>query len=231
MSRTSTRARTARVFGAVAVTVSVLCLPVGHLAASADGCPDVEVVFARGTTEPPGVGGFGQQFVDALRSRVEGKSLDVYAVNYPASTDFPTAADGVVDASTHIRGTAAACPNTEMVLGGYSQGAAVIGYVTAPAIPAGFTAPGGITGPMPPEVANHVAAVALLGKPSSKFLNAIGAPPIVIGPRYAGKTIDLCAAGDPICSAGSTGDTNAAHLAYGVNGMPAQAADFAAQRL
>lgn len=227
-ARAAARAQATRVLATVAVTVSALCLPIGHPAASAKGCPDVEVVFARGTTEPPGIGGFGQQFVDSLRSRAEGKSLDVYAVNYPASTDFPTAADGVVDASTHIRDTSATCPNTKMVLGGYSQGAAVIGYVTAPAIPAGFTAPGGITGPMPPEVANHVAAVALLGKPSSEFLNAIGAPPIVIGPRYAGKTIDLCAAGDPICSAG---ETNAAHLAYGVNGMTSQAADFAAQRL
>ncbi|WP_235626987.1 cutinase family protein, partial [Mycobacterium tuberculosis] len=30
-------------------------------------CPDVEVVFARGTGEPPGVGGIGEDFIDALR--------------------------------------------------------------------------------------------------------------------------------------------------------------------
>ena len=33
-------------------------------------CPDVEVVFARGTFEPPGVGATGQAFVDALRARL-----------------------------------------------------------------------------------------------------------------------------------------------------------------
>ncbi|WP_156763966.1 cutinase family protein, partial [Mycobacterium sp. 852002-50816_SCH5313054-b] len=53
-------------------------------------CPDVQVVFARGTGEPPGVGGTGQAFVDDLRSRVGGKSLDVYPVNYPASNDWET---------------------------------------------------------------------------------------------------------------------------------------------
>ncbi|WP_263993195.1 cutinase family protein, partial [Mycobacterium paraense] len=37
-------------------------------------CPDVQVVFARGTGEPPGVGPTGQAFVDDLRSRVGGKS-------------------------------------------------------------------------------------------------------------------------------------------------------------
>lgn len=219
----------ARVLGAMAVTgLAPLVSPPGYSGASAEKCPDVEAVFARGTFEPPGIGETGQDFVDALRPQTSGKSLDVYSVNYPASTDFPTAADGVVDTSGHVQDMASRCPNTEMVLGGYSQGAAVIGYVTAPKIPAGYTPPDGITGPMPPEVARHVAAVALLGKPSKTFLNKIGAPPIVIGPSYAKKTIDLCAAGDPICSTGGSGT---AHQTYAANGMTARAAGFAAQHL
>src|SRR6516225_2516457 len=63
--------------------------------ASAQPCPDVEVVFARGTTEDPGVGPTGQAFVDALRARSGTKSIGVYPVNYPATTDFPTALDGI----------------------------------------------------------------------------------------------------------------------------------------
>jgi cutinase len=47
---------------------------------SAQPCPDVEAVFARGTGEPPGVGGIGEPFVDALRGAVGPKSLDVYPV-------------------------------------------------------------------------------------------------------------------------------------------------------
>jgi cutinase len=208
---------------------ALLSSPIGLASAPAAACPDVEVVFARGTTEPPGVGGTGQAFLDALRARVGDASLAVYPVDYPASTDFPTAADGVIDASKHVRAAVANCPGTKMVLGGYSQGAAVAGYLTANAIPAGFKPPPGISGPMPREVADHVAAVALFGKPSSEFLKRIGAPPIVIGPLYAGKTIDLCAPGDPVCSA--DGDNNVAHARYAVNGMVAQAADFTAHRL
>ncbi|HET9876100.1 MAG TPA: cutinase family protein [Mycobacterium sp.] len=212
----------------VAVISALLPLAPGDAAAFPDGCPDIDVVFARGTAEPPGVGWIGQQFVDALRWRTGGRSLGVYPVNYPASHEFVTTVGGVIDASTHIRGTAANCPNTEMVLGGYSRGAALIGYATAATIPPGYVLTPDVPGPLPPEVADHVAAVVLLGKPSEGFLTSLGAPPLVIGPDYAGKTIDLCAPGDPICSAGTD---DAAHGAYAANGMTAQAADFAAERL
>jgi cutinase len=199
--------------------------------ASAAPCPDVEVVFARGTFEPPGVGGTGQAFVDALRAQLGGKSVEVYPVNYPASLDFATAADGVIDASNRIRDVAATCPDTKMVVGGYSQGAAVVAYTTEDAVPPGFTLPAGITGPMAPEVADHVAAVVLFGKPSSGFLQQIytGAPPINVGRLYTGKTTDICIPEDPICS--PTGSDNGAHNLYAVNGMAVQAADFAARRL
>ena len=102
-------------------------------------CPDAEVVFARGTTEAPGVGPTGEAFVDSLRSRVGAKSVGVYAVDYPATTDFPTAVVGIADARTHILATAASCPQTKMVLGGFSQGAAVMGFVTADVVPDGVS--------------------------------------------------------------------------------------------
>ena len=206
---------------------------VAPIASAAEGCPDVEVVFARGTFEPPGVGGIGQTFIDQLRAEplLGGKSVDVYAVNYPASLNFSTAADGVIDASNRVRDMAGRCPDTKLVLGGYSQGAAVVGYVTADKIPDGYVAPSGINGPMPPEIANHVAAVALFGKPSNGFLNSIdrSAPPIAVGALYAPKTVDQCVPDDPICS--PDGGDQGAHLAYADNGMTAQAAAFAAQKV
>ena len=101
-------------------------------------CPDVEVVFARGTFEPPGIGATGQAFIGALGARTAGKSVEVYPVNYPASLDFATAADGVIDASNKVQDTAATCPNTKIVIGGYSQGAAVAAYLTEDTIPQGF---------------------------------------------------------------------------------------------
>lgn len=224
-----------RLFLAATLTLlAPLAAPTGVPAASAaEGCPDVEVVFARGTFEPPGVGGIGQSFIDQLRAQPQlvGKSVDVYAVNYPASLNFPAAADGVIDASNRVRDMAGRCPDTEIVLGGYSQGAAVAGYVTADKIPDGYVPPNGINGPMPPEIATHVAAVALFGKPSNGFLNSIdrSAPPITVGALYVPKTIDQCVPGDPICS--PTGGDNGAHMAYADNGMTAQAAGFAAQKI
>src|SRR5262245_45966690 len=86
---------------AVATTSLLLSTHIDIPAASAARCPDVEVVFARGTTEPPGVGGIGQAFVDSLRAHVGGRSVGVYAVNYPASTNFLAAADGVIDVRAH----------------------------------------------------------------------------------------------------------------------------------
>jgi cutinase len=221
-------------FAALLSVTSLTLVPAGIPAAWADpGCPDVEVIFARGTFEPPGVGGIGEAFTDELRAQPQliGKSVDVYAVNYPASLNFSTAADGVIDASNRVRDMASRCPDTKMVLGGYSQGAAVVGYVTADKIPDGYVPPDGITGPMPPEVANHVAAVALFGKPSNGFLNSIDrtAPPITVGSRYVAKTIDQCVPEDPVCS--PTGGDNGAHGAYAVNGMTAQAAGIAAQKV
>jgi hypothetical protein len=194
--------------------------------ASAQPCPDVDVVFARGTTEDPGVGPTGQAFVDALRPQVGTKSIAVYPVDYPATTDFPTALDGVRDASAHIESTAANCPNTKVVLGGFSQGAAVMGFVTANVIPDG--APEGVPNPMPPEVANHVVAVDLFGRPNARFMHAINQPPVEVGPLYAAKTIDLCVPDDFVCSSGR--DFNA-HTQYAESGMVDQAARFTASRL
>ena len=103
--------------------------------ASADPCPDEQVVFARGTGEPPGVGPTGQAFVDQLRARQPGKSVDVYPVNYPASNEWSTGLEGITDAGAHVVSMAGSCPKTKMVLGGYSQGAAVMGFVTSARCP------------------------------------------------------------------------------------------------
>lgn len=197
-------------------------------AAPAPSCADVEVVFARGTFESPGVGATGQAFVDALASALPGRTVDVYGVNYPASLDFQAAAQGIGDASHRIQTVAASCPATKIVVGGYSQGAAVAAYTTDAAVPAGFTLPAGIDGPMPPTVADHVAAVVLFGTPDPWFLGLVdhSAPPISIGPLYAAKTLQLCNTGDPVCFPG--GLDRAAHSAYKDNGTAVQAATFAA---
>lgn len=214
-----------------ALTLPVVPVLTAPVAGAAPSCPDVEVVFARGTFEPPGVGGTGQAFVDALTRQLDDKSVDVYPVNYPASLDFPRAADGIIDASNKIRQTAADCPNTKTVLGGFSQGAAVAAYLTADSIPPNYVLPEGITGPMPKDVADHVAAVALFGKPSTGFMNTIQstAPPITIGHLYSAKTVEMCVDGDPVCST-DPGESHL-HSLYATNGMADQAASFVARKV
>ena len=218
-----------------------LSLLVGRIpSASAQPCPDVEVIFARGTGEAPGVGGIGQAFVDALRAQAGGRSVDVYPVNYAASSDFNdrigfarTVVDGIRDAGQHVESTAANCPNTRMVIGGYSQGAVVAGFVTSAVIPDAVPAEYRpfIPDPMPPAVADHVAAVALFGLPSEQWMRNYGAPPVVIGPLYVPKTTQLCDPGDTICNGDAGGGPTMAHALYGINGMTNDAAAFAVSRL
>ena len=180
-------------------------------------CPDVEVVFARGTDEPPGVGRVGQAFVSSLRQQTR-KSVGAYGVNYPANKDFLAATNGANDASNHVQQMANNCPNTRLVLGGYSQGAAVIDIVTAAPLP-GL----GFHQPLPGDAADHVAAVALFGNPSARAGGLMSA----LTPNFDGKTIDLCNTGDPICSNGNQWN---AHLGY-VPGLTNQAAHFVAGRI
>jgi len=229
------RASTLLVAAGAAVAGSLLGAPMP--AASAEPCPDIEVVFARGTGEPPGVGGVGQAFVDAVQSKAAGKSVSVYPVNYAASGDFAnttafaqTVIDGVRDAGSHVQATASNCPDTRIILGGYSQGAAVAGFVTSAEVPPGIPA-AAVPQPLPSEVADHVAAVALFGKPSDAWTGRYGAPAINIGSAYAAKTTQLCAQGDTICDGTPGGEPSFAHALYPVNGMIGDAADFAVGRV
>ncbi|OBK75293.1 cutinase family protein [Mycobacterium sp. 1165178.9] len=200
----------------VGVTGALLIAPqlVPHASAS---CPGVEVVFARGTDEPPGVGKVGGAFVSALREQTR-KSVGAYAVNYPANKDFLAATNGANDASTHLQQMAVNCPSTKLVLGGYSQGAAVVDIVTAAPI-SGL----GYRQPLPPQAADHVAAVALFGNPSGRAGQLMSA----LSPNFEGKTIDLCNPGDPICSGGTQWSS---HLSY-VPGLTNRAANFVAGRV
>ncbi|TLH74525.1 cutinase family protein [Mycolicibacterium cosmeticum] len=193
--------------------------------ASADPCAPVEVIFARGRNEQPGVGRLGQAFVDALRARVPDKEIGVYGVNYPADTQI---AQGANDISNHVQYMAGACPDTRLIVGGYSLGAASAA-VALSATGGGF----GFKNPLPPGMDPHIAAVVLVGNVTRRMGDSS------IAPQYRDRTFEACNPADPICGDGfprTIADLQrdwSSHLqdAYIGSGMVDQAADFAAGRV
>jgi cutinase len=190
--------------------------------ATADPCDDVEVVFARGTSEPAGIGRVGQALVDALTPLIGGQTIGSYGVVYPATYDFLAAADGATDATNYISSTAAQCPNTRFVLGGYSQGAAVMDMLAGIPPLGNKIGEVGSAPPLPGSLDSRVAAVAVFGNPSAKF----SIP--VTNSVFGGRAIDLCADGDPICS---DGRNPFAHTHYESSDFIPQAANFVAGRV
>jgi cutinase-like protein len=215
------------VVGALVLAAAGLIAPTvapatGVLPSASAACPAVEVVFARGRLESPGVGVLGNAFINALRSKTN-KNIGVYAVRYPADNQIDVGAN---DMSAHIQSMMNDCPDTRLVLGGYSLGAAVTDVVLA--LPFDFF---GFKNPLPPGADTHIAAVAVFGNgiawvgPISNF-----------NPMYRERTIELCHGADPVCNPADPDtwqDNWPAHLAnaYISAGMANQAADFVAGRL
>ena len=86
------------------------------------------------------------------------------------------------------------CPGTRIVLGGFSQGASVVSML-AGVPPVGQRI--GSIGSAPaldPALAGRVSAVAVFGNPGNRFGSALSSTG-----QFAGRTIDLCSSGDPIC--------------------------------
>lgn len=208
---------------AAVVMSALLAVPQTRIpSAGAQSCPQAEVIFARGRLESPGVGILGNAFINALRSK-SNKNIGVYAVKYDADSAID---DGANDMSGHIQYMMGNCPDTRLVLGGYSLGAAVTDVVLA--LPFDFF---GFKSPLPPGADRHIAAVALFG-------NGIAwvGPITNFNPLYSDRTIELCHGADPICNPADPNtweDNWPAHLAnaYIGAGMANQAADFVAGRI
>ena len=210
------------VLAAAGVILPAVMPASGVVPSASAACPAVEVIFARGRLESPGVGALGNAFISALRSKAN-KNINVYAVQYPADNQVDVGAN---DMSAHIQSMMNNCPDTRLVLGGYSLGAAVTDVVLA--LPFNFF---GFKNPLPAGADQHIAAVALFGNGAAWI-----GPITNFNPVYSDRTIELCHGADPICNPADPNtweDNWPAHLAnaYISAGMANQAADFVAGRL
>ncbi|KAK2065025.1 cutinase [Colletotrichum caudatum] len=168
-------------------------LPIGD-STSAVSCPNIAVIYARGTNEPgmPGVirgvrnVGFltGPPFFDALKTYVNGTgTLSIQGVNqYPAepagffaggSTTGATAAAQVASRTLTM------CPNTRLTMSGYSQGSQVARLAIAQ---------------LTPDQRARISSVVLFGDP----LGGAAVP----GVDETRLLVD-CHTGDNICEGGT----------------------------
>ncbi|GHF86619.1 cutinase [Amycolatopsis bartoniae] len=206
---------------AAAAALTAVALPATATAAVTPQatCSSLEVVFARGSGELPGLGVVGTPLVSGVQSAVGSSSVSSYAVNYAASYDQTSAGPGATDMSNHITTTAAQCPNTKFAIGGYSQGASVTD------IAIGIRTVLGTGQTIPTNLASRVVAVVAFGNP----LGLSGQTIKTASPTYGPKSLEFCNLGDPVCGGTGTGP-GYGHLSYPTDGSVTTAAKFIAQQ-
>ncbi|KAF6763308.1 cutinase [Ephemerocybe angulata] len=183
-------------------TLSVLGAPTPEVNAKARAsCPDVQVYFARGTTETPTLGTVvGPGFSRTLTAALTGKSVTFTGIAYSANiAGFLVGGDpgGATTMATSVTSTANSCPDTKIVISGYSQGAQVT-HLAA--------------GQLTSAIQDRVVAVVTFGDPDENT-----ALPGVLESRR--KT--FCNVGDLICTGQPI--VLAPHLTYGSDAAAAAA--------
>ncbi|KAK0109727.1 hypothetical protein ONS95_002406 [Cadophora gregata] len=159
-------------------------------------CKPYTVVFARGTTEPGNVGILvGPPFFDALKAKVGSAALAVQGVNdYKASVvGYLAGGDvkGSVNMAMQIATAFTTCPNTKLVVSGYSQGGQLVHNALAS---------------LPATTVTWVSKVVIFGDPN----NGTAIPNV-----EANKVMTICHQGDDICDDGLR--VLQQHLTYGLD--------------
>jgi cutinase len=186
-------------------------------AGAATSCSQVEVLFARGTGESGTLGTIvGPDFTQAVESDLPGVSVSIWGDPYAASANQSSAGPGATDMTDQIESTAASCPGTEYILGGYSQGASVVD------IAIGIKTELGTGTAIPASLSSKVASVVVWGNPLGLFRETIASA----SPTYGARSVSYCNTGDPVCG---NGGNIAAHLEYGTNGDAAAGGALAAK--
>lgn len=105
---------------------TALAFPSPELSERQSGCPNIHIFGARETTAAPGYGS-ASTVVNLILNSHPGATAE--AINYPASGSNPTYSQSVLAGTnavcSQVRAYAQRCPNSKLVLVGYSQGAEI----------------------------------------------------------------------------------------------------------
>ncbi|KAJ6554267.1 Acetylxylan esterase At 0.90 angstrom resolution [Mycena capillaripes] len=206
----------------MALRVTSLILALGATLAAAQ-CPNVHIFGARETTAPPGFGSAGP-VVQSIQNAFPGATSEV--INYPAcggqascgSVSYASSAtQGLAAVANQVNSFNSRCPNTVLVLVGYSQG----GQIMDDAYCGGGDTNEGITNtaiPISTAAQNKIAAAIFLGDPrhipglsyNVGTCQASGFAPRPAGFQcpHAANIQSYCDAPDPFCCNGNNAATH-----------------------
>jgi hypothetical protein len=205
---------------------------------SAGGSGQVSNITARASTEAAGEGITGALVTQVVNASAQ--TVSRASVNYPATLNnyANSSLQGINALKSQLTNLVNSCPNTKVVLMGYSQGAHVVGDVLGGGQGGSL---GATTAPVASSVSSHVVAVATFGDPrhvvSGPNFNAGTSNRNGLFPRSAAQVNALnafsprirswCDANDTFCSSGFS--TNV-HLTY-LNRYQDAAAQFVLGRI
>jgi hypothetical protein len=206
--------------GALTLT-AVAAAPALAVAASGSGCAQVSIITARASTEAAGEGVTGQLVTAVVNA--SNQTVSRASVSYPATLNnyANSSLQGIQALTSQLTTLVQNCPNTKVVLMGYSQGAHVVLDVLGGGQGGSL---GTATAPISSSIGSHVVAVATFGDPrhvtgqsfdlgtstrngqfprSSTQLNVLK--------NYASRISAWCDANDQFCDSGNSLNV---HLTY-----------------
>ncbi|KAK9770179.1 putative Cutinase [Seiridium cardinale] len=159
------------------------------------GCRDVIFIFSRGSTESGNMGTIiGPEVANGLKSSLGDADVAAQGVDYAAAleTNFlPGGADpaGIATMVSLLNQAASQCPDAKIVIGGYSQGAAMTHRAVEQ---------------LDAATVERITGVTLFGDTQYQQTGGV-----------VGSVKIYCAVGDLVCDGTLT--ITAAHLSYGVD--------------
>ncbi|QIV82147.1 cutinase family protein [Mycolicibacterium frederiksbergense] len=213
---------------AVAVAATALVGLAGGTAAAAPACADFHWIGAAGSGQRDGAnltanGGMGDVVYQSYQQlsadlAASGRTITAEAVQYPAAPvplggglggwmDFmDSVEDGTDAAADQLEAFTERCPQTKVVLAGYSQGAMVIhrnlhDLAEAPNVAAALLVADGDR--LPADTTINLGSTAVLpgvGKGVAQehsFLASTDTSPLP--PAIGARTVSVCDVGDPVC--------------------------------